>query len=62
MAVEEVHQRLWAARFAFDETDLLEVTYDWARDSTQVTPDDLVADDFTGCQMFAEWARTNTPH
>jgi RES domain-containing protein len=55
--LDEVHQRIWAARFSFEESELLRVTYDWARSSHQVAPEDLVAEDFSGCQMFADWAR-----
>ena len=52
-----VHQRLWAARFKFEPSEILELTYDWARDSTQITAEDLVSDTYMGCQNFAEWAR-----
>jgi RES domain len=55
--LEGIHQRIWAARFSFEVGELLEVTYDWARPSGQVTPEDLVSDDFYGCQIFADWAR-----
>jgi hypothetical protein len=57
--LDGVRQRVWAARFTFDNGELLELTYDWARTSSRIAPDDLVSDNHTGCQAFAEWARSH---
>lgn len=57
VALDTIQQRLWAARFTFHDDEIIEVTYDWAQTSPVVMPEDLVSDDYTGSQLFADWAR-----
>jgi hypothetical protein len=57
VSLATIRQRVWAARFSFDADEIVEVTYEWAKGSGHVSPEDLVSDEYTGCQLFADWAR-----